>query len=616
MSISLFSRPLAGFVAALSIVTALALALATAAWAGPGYGPDSAHPTIDLAAEVPAGVAIDQGSHVIYVAEASRDLFAIQPGLVEQLNSSGQPTASSPFGTGGQDFFLSVAVDAGTHGVYAYQIEGSTPQGPKGTPKVSAFSSTGALGSSFATANAQAETIAVDSSGRLFFPDSVAHSVQIFSSSGALEGSVTCAACPGGAFVTPQAVAFDSAGKLYVVDSGTGRVLRFSPSGGSYSYESTLQSGRGAVAVAVDGSSNEVFVGDLSGGTYHVVAYDAAGDEFDDFALGAATKSFLEPISGQLAVDATTHEVYLTNPGGGNLRAFERIASIPAPTATIAAASNVEQVGATLRATVNPSGHVLTGCDFEYTDHADFLADEYANAEVVPCSGLVGNAEATMISVSVKGLDPATSYDYRIAVESHGGATASASQSFETLPPLPPEVSTGAATSLTQTTATLGGTVNPKGGTLSSCRFEYVTQASFQSAGFTGAPSKTCTSTPAGNAAAPVSAKLTGLEAGTAYRFRLVATNNSGTAQATDAAFTTAAETCAENAALCPPPPAPPAPSPPAQVEAGPVPASPSGQPHRKPRKRPLRCRKGFKKKRVRGKPRCVRVRKHRHRRH
>lgn len=608
MSRSLFSRPLASFAAALTVATALVLTAATA-WAGPGYRPDSTHPSIDLAAEIPTGVAIDQSSQVIYVAEASRDLLSVGAGLVEQLSPAGQPTASSPFGTGGQDFFVAVAVDAATHGIYAYQIEGAnTPLGPKGTPKMSAFSSAGTLGTSFATANAQAATITVNSSGRLLFPNDVANSVQIFNSTGVAEGSVTCASCPGGAFATPQAVALDSAGKLYVVDSaGSGRVLRFSPSGSSYVYESTLQSGEGAVAVAVDGSNGNIFVGDLAGGTYHVVAYDSAGVEFDDFAAGAATKSMVEQISGQLAVNATTHELYLTNPGGDDLRLFEPIASIPAPTATTATPSPVGQVSATLKATVNPRGHVLTSCGFEYTDHADFLANGYANAEDAPCPGLLGSQESTPVSASVKGLDPATSYDYRIKVESHGGPATGADQSFQTLPPIPPEVTTGVATSVTKNGATLGGSVNPKGGTVSNCHFEYVTQAAFQGSGFSVAASKSCTLLPSGNSAVAVAVKLTtGLEAGTAYRFRLVATSNAGTTQATDAAFTTAAQTCAENAALCPPPTTPAGPSSP--PPAGPLPTGPSGG----GQKKPLKCHKGFKKKRVRGKLKCVRVKKHR----
>jgi hypothetical protein len=606
MSTSLFSRPLAAFVAALGSVIVLALSAATA-WAGPGYRPDSTHPSIDLTGQVPAGVAIDQSSQAIYVAELSRNLNEIEAGLVEQLSPGGQPTANSPFGTGGQDFFTAVAVDAATHGIYAYQTEApNTPVGPLGTPKVSAFSSTGTLGTSFATANSQAETIAVNSSGRLLFPDSVNDSVQILSSSGASEGSVTCPGCPGGGFTAPQAVALDSAGKLYVVDSGgSGRVLRFSPSGSSYVYESTLQSGKGAVAVAVDSANGNVFVGDLTGGIYHVVAYDSAGTEFDDFAAGSATKSLIEPISGQLAVNSTTHELYLTNPGGGDLRLFEPIASIPAPTATSATSSAVGQVSATLKATVNPQGHVLTSCGFEYTDHADFLANGYANAKDAPCPAVVGSSEGTAVSANVTGLTPGTSYDFRIAVESHGGTAHSSDQSFETLPPLPPEATTGAATSVTKNGATLGGTLNPKGGVISNCHFEYVTEAAFQAGGFTGAASKACTTTPSGNTAVAISTKVTGLAAGTAYRFRAVATNNAGTTQATDAGFATTAETCAENAALCPPPVTPPSSSTPAPA---PLPSGPSTQ----PKKKPLTCHKGFKKKRVRGKLKCVRVKKHR----
>ncbi|HWA54403.1 MAG TPA: hypothetical protein VG816_09550 [Solirubrobacterales bacterium] len=609
MSTALFSRPLASFAAGFGIVlTALALS-AAAAWAGPGYRPDTTQPSIGLTGQVPGGVAIDQSTQKIYVAELSRNLSRIAAGLVEQLSPAGQPTANSPFGTGGQDFFVAVAVDAATHGIYAYQTEApNTPVGPVGTPKVSAFSSTGVLGSSFAPANSVAETIAVDSAGRLVFPNGVDGSVQIMSSSGATQASITCAACPGGAFTTPQAVALDSAGKLYVVDSsGSGRVLRFSPSGSSYAYESTLQSGRGAVAVAVDLANGNVFVGDLTGGTYHVVAYDSAGSEFDDFAAGAATKSMIEPVSGQLAVNSTTHELYLSNPGGGNLQLFEPIASIPAPTAAVMAPSPVGQVTATLKATVNPNGHVLTSCAFEYTDQVDFLANGYANAKDAPCPAVVGGSASTGLSASVTGLTPGTSYDYRITVESHGGTAESGDQSFQTLPPLPPEATTGAATSVTKNGASLGGTLNPKGGTISNCHFEYVSQAAFQANGFAGASSKACTTTPSGNTPVAIATKVSGLEAGTAYRFRAVATNNSGTTQATDSTFATPAETCAENAALCPPPVTPPSSSspPPSGGELPPT-TSPT------PKKKPLTCHKGFKKKRVHGKLKCVRVKKHR----
>jgi hypothetical protein len=607
------SRPILSRARAISTVaTAATIAMCLAApvaVAGPGYQLDSTIPSIPVADELPLGVAVDQSTQVIYVAEATSELASVKPGQIEQLSASGTPTANSPFHAGGQDLFASVAVNPSTHGIYAYQVEGATPVGQKGESKISTFSSSGLLGASFAPTNSQAAGLAADSSGRLFFPSSTTGSVQVFSASGALEGTVTCSACPGGSFSTPQAVAFDSSGNLYVVDvAGGGRVVKLTPSGGSYLYASTLQSGSGAVAVAVDVSSNDVLVGDLVGGRYHVVAYGSSGIEFDDFGVGLVSPTQIEGVTGQLAVNSTTHRVYLSDPGGKNLWVFERLGSIPAPTAAVAASSPVGQLTATLRATVNPKGHTLTTCEFEYTDHADFMANSFANATPAACPPLLGENASTPITAPVGGLSPNTSYDYRIRIGSYGGNAESGPQAFVTLPPLPPEATTGSASALSKTTATLAGSVNPKGGTISNCRFEWVTEAAFGAGGFTGASSKACSPTPAGNVASGVSAKASGLIPATAYRFRVVATNNSGVGTATDNAFTTPAETCSENVTLCPPEEgSQPTPSP------APLPAPVLTPPQAQPK--PLKCRKGFKKKRVHGKLRCVKLKKHRARR-
>jgi hypothetical protein len=443
--------------------------------------------------------------------------------------------------------------------------------------------------------------------GRVYFPNSSAGSIQVFSSAGTLENTLACSGCPGGGFIEPVGVAFDSAGNLYVVDKAAGQVVKLSPSGGSYVYSALLQSGGGPVAVAIDTSTDEAFVGSIVSAKYHVVAYNAAGVAYDDFAAGLATKGLAELATGQLAVNATSHKLYLTNPGGNNVRVFERVGSIPAPTASAVAPSPVGQVTAALRATVNPKAHVLTTCAFEYVDHTDFLATGFSGAESASCPPLVGDSESTSVTASVGGLAPSTAYDYRIKIASFGGSAESGPQSFETLPPLPPEATTGAASALAKTSATLGGSVNPKGGTVSNCHFEYVTEAGFQATGFSGAGSKVCSTTPSGNVSNAVSAKVTGLTAGTAYRFRVVATNNSGTTQAVEKTFASVAETCAENPAVCPPQEAPPAGSSPAPapVITAPPPASPPAQ-------KPLKCRRGFKKKRVAGKLKCVKLRKHR----
>lgn len=593
----------------LAMAATLALG-APIAVAGPGYQLTSS-PSISLGADAPIGVAIDQSSQQIYVAELSKNLLNVAPGEVEQLSPSGVPTASSPFATGGDDLFASVAVNPVTHGIYAYQAEGSTPSGYKGKSMISSFSSSGVLGSSFFPQKSAAGTLAADSSGRVYFPNDSAGSVQIFNSSGTLEGTLTCSSCPGGSFVSPGAVAFDSAGHLYVVDRASGgRVIELEPSSGTYAYASTLQTGGGAVAVAIDTSTDEVFVGNRVGSKYHVIAYDSSGAAYDDFGTGLVASSLVEIATGQMAVNATTHGLYLSSPGGNKLWVFERIASIPAPTASVTAPSSVGQVSATLRATVNPKGHVLTTCRFEYTDHADFLANGWANADTAACPELVGDKESTIISSSVGSLLPETDYDYRVQIASFGGSAESGPQQFETLPALPPEASIGSVSSLTKSSVTLAGTVNPKGGTMSNCHFEYVTEASFEASAFTGAATKPCIGVPSGNVATAVSAKLTGLAAGTKYRFRVVATNNAGTVESANQAFTTVAETCAENAALCPPPEG----EEPPPTTSAPIAPPPTSAPA--PAPKPLKCRKGFKKKRVRGKLKCVRVKKHsRHRR-
>jgi hypothetical protein len=97
----------------------------------------------------------------------------------------------------------------------------------------------------------------------------------------------------------------------------------------------------------------------------------------------------------------------------------------------------------------------------------------------------------------------------------------------------PPALETGPVSSLTGTSATLGGTVNPDRATVSSCRFEYGLSTAYGS-------SVACGSLPgSGSSPVAVSASVSGLLAATSYHFRIVATNAGGTALGPDLAFTT-----------------------------------------------------------------------------
>jgi hypothetical protein len=94
----------------------------------------------------------------------------------------------------------------------------------------------------------------------------------------------------------------------------------------------------------------------------------------------------------------------------------------------------------------------------------------------------------------------------------------------------PPAATTGAASAVTATTATLNGTVSPNK-EATTYRFEYGVTTAYGS--------QTPAGTSSGNASKAVSADITGLLPSTTYHFRLVATNASGTATGADAQFTT-----------------------------------------------------------------------------
>lgn len=95
-----------------------------------------------------------------------------------------------------------------------------------------------------------------------------------------------------------------------------------------------------------------------------------------------------------------------------------------------------------------------------------------------------------------------------------------------------PVAVTGAASGVGPDTATVNGVVNPNNET-TTYHFEYGTTTAYG----TSTPEATVN----GNKGKDVSAVLAGLKPSTAYHFRLVATNPSGTVQGNDATFTTAA---------------------------------------------------------------------------
>lgn len=131
-------------------------------------------------------------------------------------------------------------------------------------------------------------------------------------------------------------------------------------------------------------------------------------------------------------------------------------------------------------------------------------------------------------SVSLSGLDPVTTYYFRLNAQNQFGTVNGAILNFKTAgPPAPtaPTVTTGSATKVSTSTATLRGNVTPNG-VETAYWFEYSTDSLLGSILLT---STAQASVGAGTNAILVDTNVSSLARSTTYYFRLVAKNDLGT---------------------------------------------------------------------------------------
>ena len=197
------------------------------------------------------------------------------------------------------------------------------------------------------------------------------------------------------------------------------------------------------------------------------------------------------------------------------------------PTSTTGEATPIAETGATLTGTVNPSSQA-TSYFFQYGTTAAYGATTGEQS-----AGADGTNHA--VSAPVTELTPGVLYHYRLVATFASGQSSvqGADRAFTTLsPPGPPTATTGQASAITKTGATLAGTVNP-GDQATIYSFHY---------GLTTAYGLSTPELSAGadRSAHAVSAPLTGLAPGTVYHYELVAKNTSGPAAGVDRTFTTA----------------------------------------------------------------------------
>jgi hypothetical protein len=273
--------------------------------------------------------------------------------------------------------------------------------------------------------------------------------------------------------------AVDSTGNVWVANNASEQVLEYSSAGAYLGAVDTSGQGGGPCSIAVD-SGGDLYADILGSGLWKYTA-----------ASSYANATFLAggwPDSGRqthsLAVDPANDHLYVADYAGSQTWVDE----------------------------LDPAGNLL---------------DEFA-------TDLPGSPRFRGIA-----LDPATK-DLYLANAGTG--------KIHVFGPgvLLPEPTAKPASAIANHAATLEGTVISQGVAVANCHFEYVTSVAFANTGFTdlsSGGSVPCAqapgSIPLDLAEHAVSAGVSGLGANTAYRYRLVATNDNGTAQSDPSTLTT-----------------------------------------------------------------------------
>lgn len=199
------------------------------------------------------------------------------------------------------------------------------------------------------------------------------------------------------------------------------------------------------------------------------------------------------------------------------------------PGVTTPTVSHITTTSAVFETTVNPNG-ADTGVQFMCRRAVD-PPSSFAN-----CGGLGIGSGTTPVIVRQRsdGKDPATEYVLRVEADNANGVTISNEVNFETLPALPPTVTTPDVVDLTHVSARFMGEVDPNG-TETTYRFEYRPSSEPTWISVPG------TDENIGDRGDPraVSQPVSGLDPGTQYLVRLIATNAHGDDTSAEQSFET-----------------------------------------------------------------------------
>jgi hypothetical protein len=355
-------------------------------------------------------------------------------------------------------------------------------------------------------------SIAVDSAGVVYVGDQ--NRVQLFNDEGGLESEI---ALPGAG--ASQNLAVDSAKDIYLKSSELLGVREYDSTGSELPPPRDEEGLGEALAITI-GPADELFVNDLQGEVHHILGFNPAGEQTSSFDRGQLAQSGDRGI----AYSEFAKAVYILNAGS------VRVVSPPAPGPFILlesqSATEVEPTSATLNATINPEGPEATKYHFEY-------GTTTAYGESTPEVELTGGPfEDQSVSAPITGLEPRTTYHFRVVAENAAKETSfGPDQTFTTLPPV--SIDQTSVSNVNATSARLEAELNPHG-VASEYRFEYGISTAYG----TNVPIPDG-SVGSGSSDTTVENLIQELLPSTTYHYRVVAHNELGTVIGPDRSFTT-----------------------------------------------------------------------------
>jgi hypothetical protein len=274
--------------------------------------------------------------------------------------------------------------------------------------------------------------------------------------------------------------------------------------------------------------------------SYHF-EYSTDGEHWSSFPVPDASAGVSTPTAAVASAGSSTGTLTVTARGGTFTLTFNGETTTTLPYS--ASAASVQAALETLTS-IGPGNVTVSGGPGSPTGSSPYnitFTGALSGTEVTQISANPADLDAPLIPVSqaVAGLTGSQLYEVRLVQNrAQSGKAPSSTVTFET-DPAAPAISDTHASQVTDTGATLNATLDSQNEE-TSYHFEVVSEAEFAATGFANAidvPASSAT-TPAGGART-IGKDIGGLQPETAYRFRLVAVNPTGSAVGEEATFTT-----------------------------------------------------------------------------